>query len=338
MALLTVPIIDVAPLLAGDAEGRRQVARAVDQACKDIGFLIVVGHGVDPTLCQRVFEVSREFFELPLEEKLNVRQWGDDVPRGYSPVAAESLSYSRDKAMPPDLKESLSVGPLAVPEDPYYHCPAAGKFFERNRWPERPAALRDVWSRYYRVMEPLAARLMGIFALALDLPELFFHDKFDKHKSVLRVINYPPQTESPAPGQLRAGEHSDYGTLTIVRHEEDPRPGGLQVLNREGAWVDVPEVGNSFVVNIGDMMMRWTNDRWISTMHRVVNPPRSSALDSARLSLVFFHELNYDAVVECLPSCRGARPAQYPPVTSGDYLHIKFTKTTTFAKGTAAHG
>ena len=130
--------------------------------------------------------------------------------------------------------------------------------------------------------------------------------------------------------------HSDYGTLTIVRHEEHPKPGGLQVRNQDGQWVEVPEVDNAFIVNIGDMMMHWTNDRWISTLHRMVNPPRSQATDSRRLSLVFFHQPNYDAVVECLPSCRGpGQPAKYPPVAYGEWLLMKFTKQTTFGQGAA---
>ena len=138
--------------------------------------------------------------------------------------------------------------------------------------------------------------------------------------------NYPSQTATPADGQLRAGAHSDYGSLTILRAED--RPGGLQVFTREGAWIDVPIVPDCFIVNIGDLMAQWTNDHWVSTLHRVANPPPERAGDSRRQSLVFFHNPNYDAPVECLPSCRSAeRAAKYPPTTSGDYLRSRFTAT-----------
>jgi isopenicillin N synthase-like dioxygenase len=193
-------------------------------------------------------------------------------------------------------------------------------------WPERPAALRGIWTEYYRRMEHLAAAIMGVFALALELPDDFFRDKTDRHISGIRVINYPDQPDTPEPGQLRAGAHSDYGALTILKTENVP--GGLQVLNRAGAWVDVEPVADSFVVNIGDLMQHWTNDRWVSTLHRVVNPPRDRALGSRRQSIVFFYQPNYDALIECLPGCCGpGRPAKYAPVTSGEHRLRKFLKT-----------
>jgi isopenicillin N synthase-like dioxygenase len=152
---------------------------------------------------------------------------------------------------------------------------------------------------------------------------------------MFRALRYPSQVQPPEPGQMRAGAHSDYGSLTILRQEQ--RPGGLQVQNKAGEWVDVPAIPGAFVVNIGDLMMQWTNDLWVSTMHRVVNPPRDLAGDSDRISLVFFHQPNYDAMVSCLPSCATAdKPAKYAPVSSGDHLSSKFVKQTTFGEGVAA--
>ena len=185
----------------------------------------------------------------------------------------------------------------------YYHGPAAGKHFAPNLWPTRPAPLRAVYTTYFRVMSDLARTLMRLFALALDQPETFFDDKIDKHISRLRVRNYPAPQEPPRPGQLRAGAHSDYGSLTILKTED--KPGGLQVCNKAGEWVDVPIVPDCFIVNLGDLMARWTNDTWVSTLHRVVNPPLAAADMSRRQSLVFFHNPNYDAVIECIPSCQG---------------------------------
>ncbi len=184
-----------------------------------------------------------------------------------------------------------------------------------------------MWRAYYRQMERLARDIMRIFAVALDLPERFFDDKIDKHVSRVRAINYPDQREAPLPGQLRAGEHTDYGSITILKIED--APGGLQVKTRQGEWLNVEAVPDAFVVNIGDLMMHWTNDRWISTLHRVLNPPRDAALGTRRISLAFFHQPNYDALIECLPSCQGpGNPAKYPPVTSGEHRNRKFAATT----------
>ena len=152
--------------------------------------------------------------------------------------------------------------------------------------------------------------------------EHFFDDKIDRHITAMRLNFYPAQTEVPLPGQLRAGEHTDYGNFTILNGEN--APGGLQVLARGGDWVDVETEPSSFVVNIGDLLMRWTNDRWLSNMHRVVNPPPGAAAGRPRLSIAFFNHPNYDALIECLPTQGAARHA---PVLSGDYRDVKYAKT-----------
>jgi len=325
MALRSVPVIDIAPFLSGGPAGRRQVAAAVGQACEEIGFLVVKGHGVPRELVGQMYDVSRRFFDLPLDEKMKAH--GRERSRGYGPIGEEALSYGLGKAAPADVKESLYEGPMDVPDTPYFRGPEGAPHFVANVWPARPEGLEAIWRAYYRQMERLAGDIMRIFAIALDLPEQFFADKIDRHVSRVRAINYPDQAEPPLPGQLRAGEHTDYGTITILRIED--APGGLQVRNRQGEWLDVAAVPDAFVVNIGDLMMHWTNDRWISTLHRVLNPPRDAALGTRRISLVFFHQPNYDALIECLPSCQGpGRPAKYPPVTSGEHRNRKFAATT----------
>ena len=325
MTTRSVPIIDVAPFLSGAGDDRRRVAAEVGRACEEIGFLIITGHGVPRDLVEAMYDVSKRFFALPLEEKLQAR--GPDRSRGYGPVGEEALSYGLGKAAPADLKESLYEGPMDVPDTTYFRGPEGAPHFVPNVWPLRPAELPGVWRAYYRQMERLAADTMRVFAVALDLPEHFFADKIDKHVSRVRAIHYPDQRDEPMPGQLRAGEHTDYGTLTILRIEA--APGGLQVKTRQGEWLDVPAVPDTFVVNIGDLMMRWTNDTWTSTLHRVLNPPRDKALGTGRISLVFFHQPNYDALIECLPGCTGpGNPAKYPPVTSGEHRNRKFAATT----------
>ncbi len=330
MTLLSVPVIDIAPFYRGTGAERAKLARQVDQACRDIGFLVITGHGVSAELVARIDRTAYAFFAQPVEEKVKLNRPKDDWVRGYSAIGNEGLSYSLGKKTPGDLKESFTIGPINPPDDPYFNGPAAGPHFAPNLWPTTIADFRESWSEYFEVMSRLSADLMKMFALALELPEHFFEAKIDRHISMFRVLQYPSQIESPEPGQLRAGAHSDYGSLTIVRAQQD-RPGALQVCNKAGAWVDVPQVPDAFVVNIGDLMMQWTNDKWISTLHRVVNPPRERSHDSLRQSIVFFHQPNYDAMVECLPSCLGpSEKPKYAPISSGDHLRMKFLRQTTF--------
>jgi isopenicillin N synthase-like dioxygenase len=327
MTLMQVPVIDIAPFRDGDAAGKAAVARQVGQACRDIGFLIISGHGIDPALIERTDAVSRKFFDLPLEDKMAVVRPAMDVTRGYIPIETEAVAASRGEKTAGDLNESFMIGPVDVdPSDPYYTRPEAGKHFHPNLWPAAPDGLRETYAAYYRAMGDLAARLMRIFALALELPEAFFDDKIDRHISRLRIRNYPEQATPPKPGQLRAGAHSDYGSLTILKAEANP--GGLQVFNKEGEWVDVPIMEGTYIVNLGELMARWTNDAWVSTLHRVVNPPAEHALGSRRQSIIFFHNPNYDADITCIPSCAGAdNPPKYPPTTSGDHLRNQFVRT-----------
>ena len=326
MKTSVVPLIDIAPFLAGTDAGKRAVAAHVRRACEEIGFLTVVGHGVSPDLVAAMYGKAKEFFDLPLAEKLLIKRPSKTVSRGYIPVGDESLSYSLGREAPPDVKEVLAIGREDVPDDDYYRRGPAALHFAPNLWPAQPAGIREVAIAYVQQMERLAADLMRIFAVALALPESFFADKIDRHISAIRAINYPEQEREPVPGQLRSGEHSDYGSLTILKIED--APGGLQVRTREADWVGVEAIQDAFIVNIGDLMMHWTNDRWISTLHRVVNPPRDLALGSRRLSIVFFHQPNYDAVIECLPTCQGPdNPPKYPPVTSGEHRLRKFLAT-----------
>jgi isopenicillin N synthase-like dioxygenase len=319
-----VPVIDITPFFGIDESARRRVAEEVNSACTNIGFLIVTGHRVPAALIDEMRSVSRQFFDLPTDEKLRQRMPADRY-RGYIALGNEALANSLDEQTPPDLKESFSIGPMVAVSDEYHRSAKPGNFFAANMWPGQPVAFRPVWERYYGEMESLSATLMRIFAVGLGMEEKFFDDKINHHISNFSVIHYPEQPKPPLPGQLRAGAHTDYGSLTIVK--PDNAPGGLQVMTKEGTWMDVPNLEDGFVVNLGDLMAEWTNDRWVSTMHRVVNPPRGNALGSRRLSMTFFHQPNYDAVIECLPTCCSTeRPAQYGTTTSGEHVWMKINK------------
>ncbi len=323
MTLLNVPIIDIAPSREGSTQDKADVARQVDQACRDIGFLVIRGHGVDPALIAATQQVSRQFFDLPLAEKETVARPSIDSTRGYTAIHEESLARSRDAdATGSDLNESFMIGPVDLPDAAYANAPEAGKHFAPNLWPAALPDLQPVYTAYYREMGELAATLMRIFALGLNLPESHFDDKIDKHISRLRVRNYPAPERPPEPGQIRAGAHSDYGSMTLLYTED--KPGGLQVCNAQGDWVDVPIQPGCYIINIGDLMARWSNDNWVSTLHRVVNPPAEAAADSRRLSLVFFHNPNYDAeITNLVPS----QTAKYPPTTSGQHLRELYVRT-----------
>ncbi len=321
-----VPLIDFAPFLAGGAGERASVAREIGQACEEIGFFMLCGHGVPQALIDELVAVSYSYFALPEDEKRRLTMPPDRY-RGYIPLRGDNAAASLDDGSPslPDLKESFSIGPFGAPDDAYRRAPAAGTFFAPNMWPERPTPWRGLWQAYYRHMERLAPAIMRSFAIALDQPENYFADRIDRHITNSSVIHYPPQPAPPEDGAVRAGAHSDLGSLTIIYSDTDV--GGIEVLTREGRWFRVPRVPGALTVNLGDLMAEWTNDRWVSTSHRVVNPPPEQA-ERARISLCFFHQPNYDARIECIPSCQGPdNPPRYGATTSGAYIKRKLDLT-----------
>jgi isopenicillin N synthase-like dioxygenase len=315
---MTIPVIDL---------GDQQVATLIARACQETGFLVVTNHGVDRALIDAAWSTTTRFFDLPVAEKMAVAMPYPGYPYGYAPMRGERLAASLGDDTPSDLKETFSMGPPERPRHP--PADAAEAFvYEPTPWPAALPEFRPALQAYYSAMSDLVARIMTVFAEALQLPSSFFDSRIDRHASALRVLNYPALSEPPEPGQLRAGAHTDYGTLTILLAEA---PEGLEVLVPTGAgdrWRAVPVVAGSLIVNLGDAMARWTNDRWRSTLHRVVTPHAAIAATSRRQSIAFFHNANWDAVIECIPSClaEGESP-RYAPVTAGDHLMSKFRST-----------
>ena len=291
---MLIPVIDIDPYLHGGNEDKRKVARQIAAACEESGFFCIVGHGVPAGLIARTRQAAADFFALPVAEKRSILRPESRVGRGYYPFADRSLAYTLGVETPPDLQEAYAMGPPNIPDDPYYRGEVAEYFFAQNRYPARPEDFRETVDEYFRTLLRLGGRLMGAMALALGLDEGFFADKIDRPACVMRLIRYPAQTDAPAERQLRAGAHTDYGTLTVLRG--DDVPGTLQVKLPRGGWTDLRPPADAFVCNLGDAMARWTGGRWASTLHRVGNPPEGAA-QRDRISLVFFHQPNYDALL-----------------------------------------
>ena len=319
-----IPVIDIGPFDSDDAAARARIAEEVDWACRHIGFLLIANHGIRHDLVDDALAVSLEFFDRPSEEKTRAKPPDASIPRGYQAFASRNLARTYGLEAPPDLREQFFIGPLAPEPDRLPSLPQARIFYAENIWPQRPAAFRGTFEAYYRAMEGLAARLMRIFAVALDLPEHYFDDKIDHHFNTCPTNHYPV-VDDPAPGQLRAGEHTDFGSLTILAFND--APGGLQVRMPDDSWFDVRAQSGELVVNIGDMMARWTNDRWKSTVHRVVNPPQTGPAVARRQSIGYFLHPNFDARVECLPTCHdSANPPKYAPIMAGEHMREKLLR------------
>ena len=323
------PVIDLSAVCGPQpsAAVRRDIACQVARACEEIGFFAVTGHGVPPEVIANLVAQSYAFFDLPVAEKLVVRRPRSEQNRGYIAPGEERLARLRGDETPPDLKELYTIGPFDLPDSPYFTGPAAYPSFAPNLWPARPAALRPALQAYWQQLDRVAGILCRIFAQALDLAPDFFDGKTDRHISQLRIMHYPPPQAAPLPGQLRAGAHSDLGMMTLLYSDSDV--GGLEVMDRAGRWVRVPIIDDAFTVNLGDLMMRWTNDRWRSTLHRVVNPPEAANDLSRRLSIGMFFIPNYDAVV--VPIAAHGEAPKYPPITVADYRTSRFASTATEA-------
>lgn len=307
-----IPVIDLKPWYEGTPDGRKKVVESMRDACENVGFFFIRNHGVPEDVLKGVFDASRRYFDLPTTEKKKVSM-AKDYPYGYENQERLVRSEGATDKGGADIKESfnVAVGPKTTthPEMP------------APRWPESPTDFKDKCTAHYRSCEKVVDEMLKIAALALELPENFFEDKIDRHVACLRTLNYPDTTDNPpAPGQLRASPHTDYGTFTLLcagAHRE-----GLQVMKKGGEWLDVDIPDDCFTVNVGDLLCRWTNDKWRSTRHRVV--VKTTAPAKRRQSVAYFHNLNPDAMVKTLPTCISAdRPDKYKDVRAQDYLMMK---------------
>ncbi len=325
--------VDLAPWIDGDAADRQRVADLVDGACRSSGFLAITGHGIDRALLDDMLDMSGAYFDRPLAEKLGHVPEDRAGNRGYAPEGTEALSYSLGHESVPDLFEAFNVGRESPPvgESPE----AARTYFAPNVWPEHPVGMKELWLHYWEQVEALGFVLVDVFAAALGLPDGYFRPFVDRSPSVMRANNYQRRALAPAaePGQLRMGAHSDYGSCTILLADRVP---GLQIRREDGSWLDVLPPEGGFLVNLGDLLAEWTNDRWRATVHRVVPPPASSEGEFRRRSVAWFQQPNHDARIEVLPSCTSDDdPPRYPPTTSGEHLMAKLMGPRELRKSTA---
>ena len=314
-----VPIIDIAPFLSGDPQGKAAVALAVAKAARDIGFVVLSGHSIAQDRFDAVFEKGFAFFDLPDDEKAKWHPTGPAKQRGYHGVATRGLSATLGKDAPKDLRESLFLGPVDDHAAAFAHIPEAATAYAPNLIPDMPSGFDKALTDLYRAFEGLSADLLRIFAVAADMPEDYFMPLIGKHFSVMSAHHYPTLTEPPLPGQLRTGAHTDYGAMTILAMTG--AKGGLEVACN-GEWLPVVAPKGTLVVNLGDMMQRWTNDKWVSTLHRVVVPENLNDAMSRRMSIGYFMHPDYDARIECLPSCLG-EGARHPPISAGGHIKAK---------------
>ncbi len=306
-----IPVIDVSGLRADEPGPRRAVAAALGRACREVGFFYVIGHGIPDALRRDVFEAAARLFALPNAEKERVSVKLSPHNRGYVGFGTERL----DEAAAADQKEAFNIGLDLPPDDP--EVLAGAPFRGPNLWPPVPG-LRDTLLAYYAACERLQDDVHRGFSLDLGLEEGFFSPKLARSASTLRLLHYPAGPGDGA-GELGAGEHTDYGNLTILATDG---VAGLQVRRRDGVWLDAPHMEGAFVCNIADCLMRWTNDVYVSTPHRVLRPA------AERYSVAFFGDAHPDALVEALPTCLApGAPPRYAPITAGAYLTQRLTAT-----------
>ncbi|RNE96842.1 oxidoreductase [Trypanosoma rangeli] len=316
MTTAALPIIDVSPLF-GDGGGVTEVARQIDEACRTWGFFYVVGHPIPRERFEQLTQMANSFFSLPLEEKCQIDIKKSRHHRGYGEVLAEQL----DPSAPQDYKETFDMG-CHLPED-HPDVVAGMPLRGPNRHPTQIKGWSELMERHYSEMQQFALVLLRALAAAIGIEEDFFTPHFVEPLSVFRMIHYPALDEGKGE-RLVCGEHTDYGILTLLYQDKN---GGLQVRGLSGEWIDAPPVEGSFVVNVGDMMQMWSNNRYRSTLHRVVNP------GTDRISMPFFCEPNPNAVIACLANCCSAEnPARYPPVKASDWLQKRFAQTYAYRK------
>ncbi|MBD2450353.1 isopenicillin N synthase family oxygenase [Nostoc sp. FACHB-152] len=297
--MLEIPIIDLASFINIDTASQQAVAKQIYYACHKIGFMYLQNSGISQDLITQVFTQSKSLFNLPLEVKEQLAWKNEFSNTGYVGIERERLNPDQ----PGDLKEAFNfskteLGSLQLPAN-------------------HPCILI-----FYQDCTELANKILQAFALALELPDDFFIIRHHQQNHTLRLLHYPPLQTPPKLGQVRAGEHSDYGSITLLFQDD---VGGLEVQTTAGEWIAAPTIPDTVLVNTGDLMQRWTNDVFCSTKHRVMIP-QDEKLTRSRYSIAFFCHPNDDVEIACLESCQ-KESISYPPILAGEYLLSRLQAT-----------
>jgi isopenicillin N synthase-like dioxygenase len=315
--MMEIPVIDFAPFICGDADSRQVVARQIYQACHEIGFMYVKNLVISTRLIHQIFAESKQFFFLPFEIK-NQLAWSDEFSnQGYVGLERERLNPYQAG----DLKEAFNIG------KEFNSAQNSSALFLHHGLLKYDKFKETVLA-FYEACSEVANHLCQALAIALQLPESFFLERHNQQHHTLRLLHYPPLVQPPKPGQSRAGEHSDYGSFTLLFQDEI---GGLEVCTAQEEWIAAPYIPDTIIVNTGDLMQRWTNHVFCSTKHRVRIPTdcdASQRCKSSRYSIAFFCHPNNEVEIACLETCKTPNsPSLYPLITAGDYLLSRLQAT-----------
>jgi isopenicillin N synthase-like dioxygenase len=316
-----IPVIDIAALGAPESEEAASASRALCRAYEDLGFAYVTGHGVSRLLIEDAFAASAAFHAAPIEEKRALAING--FHRGYLGFAGQThVTSTIARNTRPNLSESFLVMHEVAPDEKRFGDPLHGP----NQWPEWLPAFRPTIEAYIAALDLVARRLLHAFTIGLGLPRDFLAPQFERPTTFLRLLHYPPHPNDAPDGQFGAAPHTDYGCMTILAQDAS---GGLQLRSPDGTWLDAPPIPDAFVLNLGDLMPRWSNGRFKSTPHRVIN--NRSGRD--RYSIPYFFDPDMDAVIDCLPGCSSAEnPPRFERMVYGDYLLERLNRNYDYRK------
>jgi isopenicillin N synthase-like dioxygenase len=300
-----IPILDLAPYLAGPPAALEELAVQLRYALQKVGFYFIKGHGVPQSLCDEVFEQAERFHAQPLDWKLKLTRKRDNV--GYLPM---TRAAGRDGEIKPNVNEAFFVKRDLPPDHP--DVLARKRFRGTNLWPQDLPGFRESVVAYCDALEALAKKLVPIYAVALDLPKDHFDKAFAEPQYTLRMSHYP-FIDKLEPNEYGIAPHADTSFMTLLAQNKIP---GLSLRTSDGRWIDAPALEGHFLVNGGDMLRRWTNDRFLATPHRAIN--RSG---KERYAIPFFVDCNIEWPIECLSTCISVeRPARYPRFTYAEYM------------------
>lgn len=314
MKPLEIPVIDISGLRSENLDDRRSVAAKIRQVCHEIGFFYIVNHSISDNITTQVIAEAQRFFALPLPVKNQVSIMRSDVLRGYEPIGTETL----DSNTVPDWKESFQIGLDRGADDPLVQ--AKTPHHGTNQWLENLPGWRSALENYFAILMQLSHQLIRGIALSLDLDEHYFNPFIDNPMSVLRLLHYPPHPSDAPKNQFGCGAHIDWSLFTLLLQNQC---NGLEMYHPSGQWVSVKPIAGTFIMNVGDILSRWTNDFYRAAPHRVLNYS-----DRDRYSIPFFFDINYHALVQCLPTCQSSdNLPKYPAFVAGEHIIKRYQQS-----------